>query len=103
MAGSELQKAIDKLVAKGPGWKEFLPKQASPKPDTAGRAANALPKAGSGGNLTEPSFAARTYHARRTIKSTDGVLTWQYDPIKTISMVDPSGTTVVLTFAEPPN
>lgn len=99
---SELEKAVAKLIQKEPGWKEFMPKPGAPQPDSAGKAVNAVPKAGaSGSGLTEQNYAARTYHARKTLRSTDSLITWLYDPIKTITMVDSAGATVVLTFAEP--
>lgn len=99
---SELQKAIDKLVKKEPGWKEFLPKEPSPIPDSAGKAPNVLASAPSGGSgLTERAYNERTYHPRKTIRSTDGVLTFQFDPIKTVTMKPPNGEAVIWTFDEP--
>lgn len=99
---SELQKAIDKLVQKEPGWKEFIPKEASPIPDSAGKAPNVIPSAPSGGSaLTERSYKERTYHPRQTIRSTDGILTFQFDPIKTVTMKSPNGDAVVWTFDAP--
>lgn len=102
MAGSELEKAVRKLAEKEKGWKEFLPDMYPPIPDSAGKAQNALPKSsGAAGDLTEQSYAARTYHPRKTLKSTDGVITWLFDPVKSIAMVDSSGKSVTLVFAEP--
>lgn len=101
MAGS-LNDAVRALAAKETGWKEFLPKQASPVPASAGKASNALPKAAAAaGGLTEKNYAARKYHPRRTLKSTDGVITWLFDPIKSVEMTDAAGSTVTWTFAEP--
>lgn len=99
---SLLEDAVKRLADKEKGWKEFLPKPGAPQPDSAGRAQNMQPAAGmSGGDLAEPDYKARTYHARKTLKSTDGLLTWLYDPIKTVSMVDAKNNPVTLTFAEP--
>jgi hypothetical protein len=77
------------------------PPEAEPIPASAGRAPNSIPKAGGGGDLKEPNYAARTYHPRRTMRSTDSLITWEYDPIKSVEMVDSTGARVVLTFAEP--
>lgn len=106
MAMGELEKAVRKLAEKEKGWKEFLPgiypPVADPIPDSAGKAQNVLPKStASGGDLTESTYAARTYYPRKTLKSTDGIITWLYDPIKTIAMTDASGNSVTLKFAEP--
>ncbi len=102
MAGP-LYAAVRKLAEKETGWKEFLPKQASPVPPSAGKASNALPKSsGAAGGLTEKNYAARKYHPRRTLKSTDGVITWLFDPIKSVEMTDAAGSIVTWTFAEPP-
>lgn len=101
MAGGELEKAILKLAEREKGPREFLPKPQSPIPDSAGKGTNALPKSGSGGDLTESNYAERTYHSRKTLRSTDGLITWLYDPIKSVSMSDASGTSVKLTFAAP--
>lgn len=99
---SELDKAIQKLVEKEPGWKVFLPKDPSPIADSAGKAQNAVPKTASGGgDLNERAYADRRYHPRRVLRSTDGVLTFQFDPIKSVTMTDPTGAPVVWTFAEP--
>ena len=69
---TELERAIAKLIKKEPGWNEFLPKPGAPQPDSAGKAVNAMPtSAASGSGLTEQSYAARTYHARKTLRSTD--------------------------------
>lgn len=77
------------------------PRQAAPIPDSAGKAPNGSPAAGNGGDLTEKDFSKRTYHARRTLKSTDGIITWLYSPVEKIVMTDAKGNAVVLKFAEP--
>lgn len=99
--GGDLQTAVRALSEKGEATSPFVPAAPARIPDSAGKAANGVPKSAAGGDLTEPNFAARTYHPRRTLKSTDGVITWLYDPIKTVSMGDASGNVVILTFAEP--
>lgn len=99
---SLLEEAVKRLADKEKGWKEFLPKPGAPQPDSVGRAQNMQPAAGmSGGDLAEPDYKARTYHPPQTIKSTDGLLTWRFEPIKTVAMVDAKNTPVTLTFAEP--
>jgi hypothetical protein len=99
---NELGKAVRLLGEKASAGGGFVPAAPAPIPDSAGKAANVIPKGGSaGGDLAEQSYSARTYHPRKTIQSTDGVITWQFDPIKSIAMVDGSGSAVKLTFAEP--
>lgn len=99
---SDLQRAVRQLGPQPVTQAPAEPQQPAPIPASAGKAPNGSPAAGTGGgDLTEPDFGQRTYHPRRTLKSTDGVITWLYDPVKTIKMVDSSGKPVVLTFAEP--
>ncbi len=99
----ELEQAIRKLGDAPAEPAVWEPKPQVPIPDSAGKASNALPGSGNstGGDLTEKSFSARTYYDRRTLRSTDGMIVWLFDPIKTISMSDGSGNSVKLTFAEP--
>lgn len=97
---SELEKAVNKLVQREKGWQEFIPKPQPKITDSAGKAANGVPTTG-GSGAKETDYAARTYHPRQAMKSTDGVITWQFDPIKTVSMADSSGSVVVWEFQKP--
>lgn len=100
---SDLTDALRRLAAKQRQQDVQGRKEASPIPDSAGKAPNGVPKGSTsgGGDLTEPSYAARQYHPRQTLRSTDGVLTFQFDPIKIVVMADANSTPVVWTFAEP--
>ncbi len=98
---AELERAIRKL---GPEQRRdglYQPPEAAPIPDSAGRAPNGVAKGAAGGDLIEPSFTARTYHPPQTIRSTDGLLMWEYRPVRDVVMQDAKGEAVTLTFAEP--
>lgn len=99
----DLRSAIRALGPDAAPAREFVPKPASPIPDSAGKGANGTPKSsgGAAGDLTETGFADRTYHPRRTLKSTDGIITWLFDPIKSVKFKDKAGQTITLNFAEP--
>lgn len=85
MAASELQKAIDKLVAKEPRWREFDPKPsvgARPGKKSTGRPASA---AGTGAPFfDEADYTAREYWPDVVSTSSDGVFTVEEGPIKSI-------------------
>lgn len=99
---SDLRLTFRKLVDPPPNQVLADPNQPAPIPASAGKAPNGSPAAGSGGgDLTEKDFSKRTYHPQRTMKSTDGVITWLFKPVKSIEMTDAAGKKVVLTFAEP--
>jgi hypothetical protein len=102
MAG-DLSAALRKLAEQQRQQDVPARKEASPIPDSAGKAPNGVPKSSGagGGDLTEPSYAARQYYPRQTLRSTDGVLTFQFDPIKTVVMADANSAPVIWTFAEP--
>ncbi len=105
MAKTELQKAIDKLVAREPGWKEFL--KPAPAASSIGPSIGVgKPKGGQsaagggGGDLTERSFAERTYYADKFVKSSDGLFSFQ--ALKSLTFVDGTGAVVKMTFQPPP-
>lgn len=99
---SDLQRAVRQLGPAPTATAPAEPRQAAPIPASAGKAPNGSPAAGSGGgDLTEKDFNQRTYWPTRTLTSTDGVISWQFKPVKSVVMTDPSGKTVVLSFAEP--
>lgn len=68
------------------------------------RAKTATAKSGAGSiasPLTETT-ATRVYYTERTAASSDGVFTFKYKPIQSISFVDANGSPVVFNLAEPP-
>jgi len=70
------------------------------------RVGSASPKYATGGGgiaspLTETAYANRTYHAAKTITSTDGLLTWQVDPIHHIFFTDNNNSPVEIIYKEP--
>lgn len=98
---SDLQRAVRQLGPAPNATAPTEPRQAAPIPASAGKAPNGSPAAGGGGDLTEKDFSQRTYWPTRTIRSTDGVISWQFKPAKSIVMTDGTGKKVVLSFAEP--
>ncbi len=100
---SELQKAIDKLVSRETGWKVFLKDRAPAQPIGASIGVGkpvASKAGGGGGDLTETSFAARTYYPDKYITTSDGIFTFQ--ALKSCTFTDASGATIKITFAPPP-
>lgn len=94
---SELKKAVDALVTKEPGWKEFTPAPAKgAKPGPVGKG---VP--GSGGNgavaFEESDYSLRQYWPAVTLTSSDGLMTIEVQPIKSIALV--AG---LATFKAPP-
>lgn len=99
---SELQQAVRRLGPAQAQQEPAAPREAAPIPDSAGKAPNGTPSTGgAGGDLVEKDFSRRTYHPRRTLKSTDGIITVLYDPVQTVVMQDTKGSPVTLTFAAP--
>jgi len=69
------------------------------------RVGSSGPKGVSGGAisspLTETDYAARTYHAMKTITSTDGLITWQVDPIHHVFFKDNNNVPVEIIYKAP--
>lgn len=63
------------------------------------------PSASTGGGiaspLTEPDYAARTYHASSSFLSGEFLMAMEIKPVKDIVMTDADSQPVTLTFAEP--
>lgn len=98
---SELEKAVNALVQKSPGWKAFLPDRqpasAIPAQRGVGRAAIAQAGAGgSAGSRVELNYASREYWPERLSVSSDGMFSWSWKPIKTVVFVAGSDS-----YAEP--
>lgn len=98
MAGaSELQKAVERLVAKEPGWQQVATKPtvgARPAVRSTGRPSSS----GGAFEFDEKSFETREYWPVRQVASSDGIFTIELEPIKRIKLK--SGD--YATFAEPP-
>lgn len=95
---SPLQEAVERLLKKEPGWKNFIK-----KPTVGGRAGSVsvgTPGAGPGGNggvFDEADFDQREYWPERTLLSSDGFFSFSYRPIRSILLEDGSRAT----FEEP--
>lgn len=94
---SPLQEAIERLIKKEPGWRNF-----APKPAVGGRPGSVsigTPGAGADGGLAfeEDDFEQREYWPERTLLSSDGFFSFSYRPIRSILLKD--GTRA--TFQEP--
>jgi hypothetical protein len=74
---SELQKAVNALVAREPGWKTFLPPAPPVTPIPAQRGVGVQQavqgSAGGGGGPTDMALGAGV-----TLTSSDGLFTWEY-------------------------
>jgi hypothetical protein len=66
----------------------------SAKPKTTGGAGIASP-------LVETAFADRNYWPTVALTSTDGLLTWEVDPIKKVCFNDALGNVVEIDYAQP--
>lgn len=89
---SELQKAIEKLVAREPRWKAFEQKPtvgARPGTVATGRPASAA-AAGAAASQEEDSYEAREHYPERELKSSDGLITFMWRPPKSILLKDGS-------------
>lgn len=99
MAKSELQKAVEKLILKGPGWVPAPAKpNVGPRPGTVstGRPASAVTR--SGFAFEEKDADKREYYAARMLSSSDGVFQISWQPIKSI-LLEGGGRA---TFKDPP-
>lgn len=88
---SELQKAIEKLVAREPRWKAFEQKPtvgARPGTVATGRPASAA--AAGAASQEEDSYEAREHYPERELKSSDGLITFMWRPPKSILLKDGS-------------
>lgn len=52
--------------------------------------------------LVEGDYAAREWHAERTMISSDGILTLKYRPLGQVTFFDKNGAEVVIEFAPTP-
>lgn len=84
---SELQKAVDKLLKREPGWRRAITppdKGAKPGGTSVGRPASG---AGGGLELVEDDASTREYHpAPLILRSADGILTVEVEAIKTVRL-----------------
>lgn len=104
---SELKKAIERLIEREPGWRNFQrPANTPAAPIPARRGvgmsaqATAAPSEGGGGEvvLVEADASLREYWPARVRTTSDGLWSWEERPIKSIMLTtgDP------FAFAEPP-
>lgn len=102
MSESELQKAVNKLVAREPGWKKVLPALAGASPIGpaigVGKPRAATRAGGISSPLTEVSFASREYYPVY-VTSTDGMFSFQ--ALKSATFLDAAGAEVKIVFAQP--
>ncbi len=99
MSGASLQDAARRLVSEQPGWKPTKPapnKGARPGEIATGRPASA--ESGEGTVLEESDFELREYWDPVELTSSDGLFTFEVEPIRQISLVGDG----LFTFAEPP-
>ena len=83
---SALEKALQRLLEREPGWKHFgQPEPKGARPAAVGVGVPAT--SGQGGAFDEKDAALRTYYPVKTLISTDGLFTLQIEPIKSIRLV----------------
>lgn len=94
-----LQQALARLLARDPAWRRALP-PADPLGAVARARGVALSteQQGGGSAFAEADASKREYWAARTLTTTDGLFTFEVEPIKSILLV--SGDRA--TFADPP-
>lgn len=82
---SELQKAVDRLLKKEPGWRKATqPPQQGPRPGGKGVG---RPASGAAAlELVEEDASTRQYYAPVTLRTSDGLLTIEVEPIKQIDL-----------------
>lgn len=80
----------------------------TPAPSIPNRSGTSLPivkPASSGGGIASPlaetAYSARTWHAVKTITSSDGLLRLRVKPIKSVTFSDANGAEVVIAFKAP--
>lgn len=97
MSDDLLQKAVQRLVQKEPGWQKFVqPEPRGAKPAEVGRSASPAASGsggGGGGTLDELDYSQREYWPVINKVSTDGLFTLQIKPIKSILLSDGSRAT----------
>jgi hypothetical protein len=104
----DLTEALRQLTEGGAGQTSRVDKTlpaSNAAPAIPARSGSSGPKSRSGGSiaspLTETAYASRTYHSPMTITSTDGLLTWEVDPIKKVFFTDASTNAVEIEYAAP--
>lgn len=89
---------VNRLVNDDPPRKKLD----TPTVPDAIRDKTATAKLGSGSIASPLTETARTYYDERTAVSSDGVFTFKYKPIQSVSFVDANGNPVALNLTEPP-
>lgn len=87
MSASELQKAVDKLIKREPGWKAATqPPNKGPKPGKVATGYPASPAGQQSGGVAfvESDYTQREYWPAINITSSDGLFVLSYQPIKSV-------------------
>jgi hypothetical protein len=84
-----------------------LPAAAAPAPiarvsSLSGNAVAATGTAGIASPLTEDDYTLRTWHTAESMVSSDGVFTFYYTPLASLTLADANGAPVVINLAAPP-
>mgnify|MGYP000894229530 CR=1 FL=1 len=96
-SASELQKAVDKLLLREPGWRKATqPPAMGPRPGGVGVG---RPASGTTAlELIEEDASTRQYYAPVVLRTSDGLFTIEVEPIRQISLRG----NIPFRFAEPP-
>jgi len=105
MSSKDLTEALHKLTLSQRGESEGPPAMAArgiaPAVKSAALLAGSASSSGIASPLTETAYSDRTYHSTKTITSTDGLLTFEVDPIKQVFFQDAAGKSVEIYFQSP--
>lgn len=86
MSAEKLQRALQKLIDSGKDFVPFEPapeKGARPATRSVGRPGGSSQPGGAAG-FAESDYLQREYWPAQTLESSDGIFTFEYEPIKSI-------------------
>lgn len=106
---NDLTEALRQLTEAGAGQTSRVDKTLPPvsvKPDIPARTGSSPPLANwTSGSIASPlvetGYANRVYWTSKTITSTDGLITWQVEPIKKVFFNDAHNQPVEIHYADP--
>lgn len=85
MSASELQKAVDKLIKREPGWRAAT--QPPAKGAKPGKVATGYPASATGtARFAESDYTLRQYWDAVLNSTTDGIFSWEEHPIKSVAL-----------------
>lgn len=83
-SASLLQKAVDDLLRREPGWKKAT--QPPVKGGRAGETSVGKPSTGTSTGFAESDYTLREYWPVQVLRTSDGLLTFEVEPIKAVTL-----------------